>query len=353
MAYTTTDAVRSVKKYVATLLGAADDPLAAVKQVPRVPDADLAPLIDSTARVVACDFGQDGSVVTKVWTSADVLPDTADFVVLGRYQGDGWVRQVSLLAAAPGSYLNADGTVSSWAGDDPHVFTPGLIAGFTNVSQDDWSKLLSDGTRWARTWDRATAQTDGGYRLAVTYSGLQVTPLASVADDALPQGAEWDVRFFHDRGEFEYPVAIVKTVGPTLTKNFGGYVELTQPLTLYAYPTPPDLASTDPGTAQVEAEKTRDLLIAGLTAGTDLGRPLRIPLYDYDGLGETTWSDSRQPYDFLRVVDVSVDLQPEPGDPRQLVAIADVRVSWRRSTDPVADDGQGVVEEVRLADALA
>jgi hypothetical protein len=356
VAYRTEDALRSVKKYVAELLGAAPSPLAAVKHLPAVDDAAVAPLVTATTRVVHSDFGLSGAVVSFAWTDSTAI-DMTGRIRVGRYQGAGWLRAVTMLANAPGYYLKPDGTMGLWSAVaspndfDRHVFSKDVVAGTTSVSSAIWAANLAQPTRFATTWELLDGH-GRTYRLAVVRTPTAPPSFAKVAADSLTDAAAWDTRFFHDRGEFEYPAAIVKAVGPTLTRNQGGYVELTQPLVVYAYPQPPDMAAKEPGEAQVAAERVRDLLVAGFSAGRALGRPLRIPLYDYDGLDYAEPSGQRQPYDFLRVVDASASVLPEPGDPRQVVVVADLRVSWRRGTDEDAPGSTGVVEEIRLTNTI-
>jgi hypothetical protein len=356
VAFTTEDTLRSVKRYVDELVNGDDIPLAAAKLFPLVDDAALASLVTPATRVVHSDFGVSGAVVTKMWTDSTVI-DMDGRVRIGRYQGEGWSRAVTLLANAPGYYLKPDGSMGAWVDEaapndfDPHVFSKGLVGGVTSCSSSEWASLLNDSARMKGTWV-VTSASGRPYRIAVTAGGQLPPDLVKIDADAMPDPEAWDVRFFHDRGEFEYPVAIVKAVGATITRNQGGYVELTQPLVIYAYPTPPDLGATEPGQAQVAAERVRDILLTGFSGGKVEGRPLRLPLYDYDGLGYSEPSLQRQPYDFMRVVDVSVAVLPEPGDPRQVVVVADLRVSWRRSTDPDAPESLGVVEEIRLTNTL-
>lgn len=170
---------------------------------------------------------------------------------------------------------------------------------------------------------------------------------AGVTADALPPADDWDVRFFHDEGEFEYPVCVVKTVGaPTLVSNQNWY-ELTQAYAVYAYPTPPPSATGTASDAHLVAERVRQLLIDAFAAArVDGARPMRIPLYDYDGTDPATPAFHREQADYMRVVGASVDLQQEPNDPRQTVVVADLRLNWRV---PVGDaPGRGIVRSVEL-----
>jgi hypothetical protein len=68
---------------------------------------------------------------------------------------------------------------------------------------------------------------------------------------------------------------------------------------------------------------------------TKLGWPNRIPLYDYDGvpLTEAPNDESGRPSasDYLKVNDFSIQNLPDPDDPRRIVVAADIRLSWRRT----------------------
>jgi hypothetical protein len=186
-----------------------------------------------------------------------------------------------------------------------------------------------------------------GYLADGTPTGPVPGPRTPVAADALLPADDWDVRFFHDEGEFEYPVCVVKSVGaPTLVSNQNWY-ELTQAYAVYAYPTPPPSATGTPSDAHVAAERVRQMLVdAFASARLDGARPMRIPLYDYDGLDANLPAAHREQADYMRVVGASVDLQPEPNDPRQTVVVADLRLNWRV---PVGDEpGRGIVRSVEL-----
>lgn len=71
----------------------------------------------------------------------------------------------------------------------------------------------------------------------------------------------------------------------------------------------------------------------GWREGVQIGaaRPMRVPLYRYDGLKLAEPSDERHPSDFMRVSDLSVGHSQDPNDRMLWTVTCEVRMSWRRS----------------------
>jgi len=334
---TTEDAVRSLKRYLAVALGQPAAPLAAAKLFPNPDDADLSSVVESD---VLYDHDASGALVT------------VGFATAGDAQAAGLVRTTTVgrtrfWASPPGKAW--DGGVGHTVAltFDPYAVSPELVKGCSTVDATGWTDILSQ-ERWGRTLD-LVADSGAPYRCAmvVFVDPGQVFGGPGVAADAVAPPAVWDVRFFHDEGEFEYPVCIVKTVGaPTLVSNQNWY-ELTQAYVVYAYPTPPPSATGTASDAHIAAERVRQLLVDAFAAArADGARSMRIPLYDYDGTDPAMPAFHREQADYMRVVGASVDLQPEPNDPRQTVVVADLRLNWRVPVGEVP--GRGIVRSVEL-----
>jgi hypothetical protein len=64
------------------------------------------------------------------------------------------------------------------------------------------------------------------------------------------------------------------------------------------------------------------------------GHPLRVPLWDYDGVAvdDPVDENSRNPHDFMRITnDPSVDVVADPNDDLRYVVAATVTMSWATS----------------------
>lgn len=144
-------------------------------------------------------------------------------------------------------------------------------------------------------------------------------------------GEPWEVRLWAERGEVTSWLAVVKRVGPTLQAGTSRLTDLTQPLVVYAYPEPQPTVEE----SLVLASGVEQALLDGFgSRGAVLGRPRRIPLWDYDGVpatGVAAKSEVRYPSDFLRVVDCGAAQFPDDDDPRRIAVTCDLRISWRRT----------------------
>jgi hypothetical protein len=149
---------------------------------------------------------------------------------------------------------------------------------------------------------------------------------------ALSLGEQWEVRLANEDGTMHYPYAIVANVGPRAYRHGGSVsgeaaylVEQTQPITVYAYPEP---ASTFEAGLLV-GDAVGDALWAAFAGGVT---PLRVPLYDYDGVPLDGGSDVRNAHDYLRLTDVQINRVPDSADEHRIIIVCDFRASWRRAT---------------------
>jgi hypothetical protein len=158
---------------------------------------------------------------------------------------------------------------------------------------------------------------------------------------AVALGADWECRLWTDEGSFSPPIARIAEAGPVLHARHGrGVVEMVLPLQLHCYTAPGPSAA-----ASLErARAVEELLTQIIETGSGDGRPRRIPLYDFPG-------ETRNYYDYLRVIDFSVTRTMDAQDATLIVVIADLRVGWSRVT--VLDPDQVTVGELRLRDQPA
>jgi hypothetical protein len=140
-------------------------------------------------------------------------------------------------------------------------------------------------------------------------------------------GGTWEVRLWGDRGEYKEPFAVVMRAGDALFSGSAVYADVTQAMAIHCYPQRPD----DVDHAIIAAGEVEDALVAGFQLeGVGLGRPRRVPLYDFAGVPLEQSSSARYDHDFMRVVDFSTSLVPDPLDARLIRVVADLRCTWRR-----------------------
>lgn len=155
-------------------------------------------------------------------------------------------------------------------------------------------------------------------------------------------GDDWQVRMWEDEGTFAPPFARVAESGPALYTSRRVLTDIVMPIQVHCYPVPSDSVT---GALSV-ARGVRETLIEAIEIGVGLGWPRRIPLYDYDGVAVGQGSDVRNTYDFLRVLDLSINTVPDSDEPTAAVAIADMRIAWSRDTT-VSTPGE-TVNSVRV-----
>lgn len=216
--------------------------------------------------------------------------------------------------------------------------TNGMVDGAVEVSRSAWG--------WMREHDRMPPTVTGPEgdpyytsaflvdpRPAATLAGFTLDTGVTVVGYDLPQIAEYEVRFAGERGDFAPPFARVDLVTAGGTSGPALYYERTQPMSIECYPVP----AADAETALFAATAVLDALERGFRReGIAEGRPVRVPLWDYDGVTLNEAATYRGASDFMSVVDFSPRTLPDPQDPRRCAAIVDVRVSWRIDVDKKA-----------------
>lgn len=141
-------------------------------------------------------------------------------------------------------------------------------------------------------------------------------------------GELWEVRLWSEQGTFRFPFARVAKTGPTSYASRRVATDVLQAMQIHCYPPP----ATTVELALEQASALQELLVEGFETGVLLGRPRRIPLYDYDGVPAGGGSMARHPSDHLRVEDFSVNYLPDAQDQTRVAVVADLRVGWSRYT---------------------
>lgn len=241
----------------------------------------------------------------------------------------------------------------------------GRVKGGLNCSYDAWL--------WLKSLDRFPPEPFGSPDVPASYylqSDLVEDPAAAataagvtlpdpagptVGEFALNGQPAWEVRLSYDRGEIpeDKPHARVHFVGAGGTS--GGpalYYDLTQPFGIECYPVVADTVKE----STLLATAVEDVLLAGFRgSGVQAGRPRRIPMWDFDGVGIDETSEARGGSDYMKLVDFSSRQLPDPADPRRVAVMVDLRLSWRtdvslsvlQSRVPAPVKGTRIVSDVR------
>ena len=139
-------------------------------------------------------------------------------------------------------------------------------------------------------------------------------------------GDEWEVRLDREEGALTLPLAVVMFSGPTLNTGPKFETMVTQPMSIYLTPVP----ASDGMEAQVLASEAEQILYEAFRVGVGEGAPMRVPLYDYDGVGMDEGTEARPGPDYLRLTDFSMTQVPDESDTRRVTVTADIRATWRR-----------------------
>lgn len=143
---------------------------------------------------------------------------------------------------------------------------------------------------------------------------------------AVALGEEWEVRLDREEGAITLPFASVGFAGPSQTSGPAWETLMTQPVNIWLTPVP----GTNGMEAQENAGKIEDSLWQAFRTGVGLGKPLRIPLYDYAGVAANQGSEKRAYPDYLRVTDFQITQNADADDVRRVMVNAELRVTWRR-----------------------
>lgn len=182
----------------------------------------------------------------------------------------------------------------------------------------------------------------------ITDNSLPTSGAVVAEPSSLPAMLEqpWEVRIAASRGDVGFPFCRVQfTTAPVIAGSARLY-EITQPMLIEAYPQD---KGPDAERAMLAATDLIGVLLRGVRGeGVGAGRPMRIPLYDYDGVDiDSGVSQRRLPHDYLWLEDFAPRPLPDAADPQRVAVVVDLRVKWRVSvshrTGQLAVDSLGLV----------
>lgn len=151
-------------------------------------------------------------------------------------------------------------------------------------------------------------------------------------------GDSWEVRLTADaQATFARPMAAVGPSSEELITGPAHVADVSLPCTIHCYPAKGD----DPESALLDALDLGNTLFEGFRRGVGYGGPMRVPLWDYEGVGlyepaservntDTGTQDKSKHGDYMRVADLSINRVRDPSDPTLYTVVADVRLGWRR-----------------------
>jgi hypothetical protein len=143
-------------------------------------------------------------------------------------------------------------------------------------------------------------------------------------------GEDFEVGYFAEEGTFARPGISVVAAGPELAGGGTRHtVDIIQPFALYAYPSPGESVEEGFFNAMGAQEK----FFQAFRVGIEEGRPMRVPLYDYEGVALNEGTILRRYPDFLRILDLSVERKQAPEDERLWTVICEIRAGWRRTAE--------------------
>lgn len=150
-------------------------------------------------------------------------------------------------------------------------------------------------------------------------------------------GDAWEVRLWADQGSFAVPFArVVSSGGSSVVGGSAAFASQSLPVSVYCYLGESETEEL----AEIAGMGLRERLVSAFRFGgvANEGYPLRVPLYDYDGVDYPIgvgkrWSDR----DFVRVADLNVARVAEDGDGRFVIVVATMQVSWSRAAALAAD----------------
>jgi hypothetical protein len=142
-------------------------------------------------------------------------------------------------------------------------------------------------------------------------------------------GEDFEVGYFAEEGTFARPAVMVATAGSELSGGSRHTVDVVQPFAVYVYPAEGD--TVEEGFERAMA--AQETLFNAFRVGLEEGRPMRVPLYDYEGVAIDEGTMLRRYPDYLRVLDLSIGRSQAPTDERKFTVAADVRIGWRRAAE--------------------
>ena len=143
---------------------------------------------------------------------------------------------------------------------------------------------------------------------------------------ALPD--EWSVVETVEEGVMARPFATVVETPAIRAVTNPRVAEVNKSFNIFAYPEP---VTNHPMRGRAEAAKIEEALLDLFSMGLDEGRPLRVPLYDFDSTGPDEMSDQRRAVDFAQVQSLSVNVVQADDDEDLFTVLVEVRLWWTRN----------------------
>lgn len=164
-------------------------------------------------------------------------------------------------------------------------------------------------------------------------------------------GEEWEVRLFADQGTFQVPFARVVSTGPTALDASAYHGSVTAPVAVWCYL---GAEETDEG-AELAGMRLRERVEALFAWGGEAnqGYPMRVPLFDYEGVPYPGVGVRRGERDFLRVSGLSVMRQADPDDGRFVIVVAEMSLRWTRASELASDRIAGTPVELVQVEYVA
>lgn len=148
---------------------------------------------------------------------------------------------------------------------------------------------------------------------------------------------DWEVRL--DSIIATDPLAIIRSTTPITRTDSRYAVQNSMGVQVVMYP---GLVG-DEEAAILRAGEIEDRLFEVFNRGEARGgHSLRVPLFDYDGVGKdaAVAPDARGDHDFITLTGMSVDVVPEPEDRRLVTTICAFTAQWLRfGHSPVIEQG--------------
>jgi hypothetical protein len=156
-------------------------------------------------------------------------------------------------------------------------------------------------------------------------------------------GGSWEVRLADEEGVFSRPFAMVWESGPAPETSRGVLSEVAAPFTVHAYPATADAFGVPFGAEQAKGQALAALVLlrAAFLVGVGVGRPFRVPLWDYSAVSWGAPATARGASavgtgggsvhgDYMRVDDFSLNKVRDDVAEGLWTVVCQMRLGWRR-----------------------
>lgn len=142
--------------------------------------------------------------------------------------------------------------------------------------------------------------------------------------------SDFDVTIAIDEDSWERPSALVDWTTPGTYQSPSPKVfDITRSFAIYAWPV---RDQDNVVKSKLEAMAVEEMFVGAFQIGGALGgRPRRIPLFDYEGIGFDEGLPAEAELDgYLRLVDLTVEPRKDPGDDSAWTVVVTGRCTWRQ-----------------------